>query len=90
MTNLCRFLTLRLNRKVVDRTGITGMFDIVDVFDLRVESTLANIADESGLNAPDPAAAFRDGLQKLGLRLESTKDATEFIVIDHVERPSAN
>ena len=87
MARLCRFLTLRLNRKVVDKTGITGLFDIT--IDLGVDSTLANMADESNLK-PDPTAAFRDGMQKLGLRLESTKDATEYIVIDHIERPSAN
>lgn len=90
MANLCRFLTLRLNRKVIDKTGIAGLFDIIDVFNLSIDSSLANMADEGGLAAPDPTAAFRDSLQKLGLRLELTKDATEFIVIDHIERPSAN
>ncbi len=28
MANLCRFLTIHLNRKVVDKTGITGVFDV--------------------------------------------------------------
>jgi uncharacterized protein (TIGR03435 family) len=53
-------------------------------------STLVNIADDSDLTAPDPATTIQDDPQKLGLRLESTKDATEFIVIDHIERPSEN
>jgi uncharacterized protein (TIGR03435 family) len=94
MANLCRFLTRRLNQKVVDKTGITGVFDIIDVFNMRVDlerpSTLINMADESNLTAPDPTATIEQDLQKLGLRLESTKDATEFVVIDHIERPSAN
>jgi uncharacterized protein (TIGR03435 family) len=94
MANLSRFLTRRLNRKVIDKTGITGVFDIVDVFNMRVDfvrpSTLANMADESNLTAPDPAATIEQDLQKLGLRLESAKDAPELIVIDHIERPSAN
>jgi hypothetical protein len=64
MAVLCRFLTLRLNRKVVDKTGITGLFDIIDVFHLAVDSTLTNISDERGLGAPDPTTVFRDGLQK--------------------------
>lgn len=90
MANLCRFLTRRSNQKVVDKTGITGVFDIIDVFNMRVDVTLANMADESGGAAPDPAATIYEDLQKLGLRLESTKDVGEFIVIDHIERPSVN
>ena len=41
-------------------------------------------------HGPGPAATIEQDLQKLGLRLESTKEATGFIVIDHIERPSAN
>jgi uncharacterized protein (TIGR03435 family) len=91
MANLCRFLTTHLNRKVVDKTGITGVFDVR--LDLHVDElfgpTLANMADDSDL-APDPAARFREDLLKLGLGLESFKDTAEFLVIDHVERPSEN
>jgi uncharacterized protein (TIGR03435 family) len=94
MANLCRFLTRRLNRKVVDRTGSTGVFDISDVFNMRLDfdrpSSLANMADESNLISPDPAATIEQDLQRLGLRPESTKDAPELIVIDRIERPSAN
>jgi uncharacterized protein (TIGR03435 family) len=37
-----------------------------------------------------PTATFQADLQKLGLRLESIRDASEVIVIDHIERPSEN
>jgi len=90
MEKLCSFLTLHLNQKVVDKTGITGIFGIIDVFDMRArfDAPLVNMADESGL--ADLSPTIQDDLQKLGLRLESTKDTTEFIVIDHIERPSEN
>jgi uncharacterized protein (TIGR03435 family) len=31
-----------------------------------------------------------DAVQKLGLKLEPTKGTAEFIVIDHIEPPTAN
>jgi len=43
--------------------------------------------------APDPAeitAGFRGALQNVGLELEPTQGPAEFLVIDHVERPSEN
>jgi uncharacterized protein (TIGR03435 family) len=30
------------------------------------------------------------GLQKLGLKLEQAKGTAEIVVIDHIEKPSAN
>jgi uncharacterized protein (TIGR03435 family) len=93
MANLCRFLTRRLNQKVIDKTGIAGVFDIIDVLNMRVDferSALVNIADESEVIAPDPTGTTQDDLRKLGWRLESSKDTSELIVIDHIERPSAN
>ena len=76
---------------MVDKTHITGVFDVR--LDLHVDElfglTLANMADESDLTAPDPAARFREDLLKLGLRVESFKDTAEFVT-DHVERPSEN
>jgi uncharacterized protein (TIGR03435 family) len=91
MERLCRFLTLQLNRKVVDRTGIIGLFDVrLDMHVGEFLSPVANMADDSDITALDPAAKFEDDLRKLGLRLESFKDTAESIVIDHVERPSEN
>jgi uncharacterized protein (TIGR03435 family) len=43
--------------------------------------------------AADPAdifIAFQDALEKYGLKLESARGPGEFLVIDHVERPSEN
>ena len=42
---------------------------------------------------PDPADIFstvRTALPKLGLKLEPAKGPSEFLVIDHVERPTEN
>ena len=66
-----------LGRAVIDRTGIAGEFDI----------NLEWTPDES----PDLGPSIFTALQEqLGLKLEPTRAPVEVLVIDHVERPSAN
>lgn len=84
MANLCRILTTQLGRRVVDKTDITGVFDV------QIDMHFDKPTDDGDLPTRDPTASFQDDLQKLGLRLEPFKDATGFIVIDHIERPSEN
>lgn len=83
------FVTLFLStlsfaeRRVIDRSGVTGLFDI------ELEFTPARSAD-------DPAAAqgsvsvFTALREQLGLRLESARGPGEFLVVDAVERPTEN
>jgi uncharacterized protein (TIGR03435 family) len=85
MADLCRALSARLNQKVVDKTGITGLFDIQ--FALWAGNTAIDDSDPGG---PDPAGGLRDAVQKLGLRLESARSTAEFVFIDHIERPTEN
>ena len=91
MREFVRILSGVLGRKVIDRTGLTGPFDI----------TLDFVPDETTplLPAPPPGAAPSDVLsppilnalpEQLGLRLEAAKGPVEILVIDRVERPSAN
>jgi bla regulator protein blaR1 len=78
---LCDPISTLVHRKVINKTGLTGLYS----FNLDV--------DVPPPNAPDDPTAFDatiTALQKLGLRLESTKAAAEFIVIDHIERPTQN
>ena len=80
-----------LDRPVVDQTGLTGRFDF----------RLTWTADETQFGAvggykpaaenPDaPPDLFTAIQQELGLKLESTKAAVDVLVIDHIEKPSAN
>lgn len=90
MPELVRMLSLVLGRTVIDQTGFTGLFDV----------RLDFVADEStpALPPPPPGAGsdamnppiFSALAQQLGLRLQAAKGPVEVIVIDHVERPSAN
>jgi uncharacterized protein (TIGR03435 family) len=72
---------------VVDRTGLTGTFDV----DLRwtPQSALSGGGQDI---APTPTAPplFTAIQDQLGLRFERTKGPVDILVIDHVEPPSPN
>jgi uncharacterized protein (TIGR03435 family) len=73
-------LSGRLRAPVLDRTGLQGPFDYDIVF-----SREDNPSDTSG--PPALATALQE---EMGLRLEKTRRPVGIIVIDHVEKPSAN
>jgi uncharacterized protein (TIGR03435 family) len=66
-----------LGRPVVDKTGIVGEFDI----------NLEWTPDERPDGGPSLFAALQE---QLGLKLEAQKGSVEILVIDHIEKPSAN
>ena len=87
-----RMLSQRVGRPVIDKTGIKGTFDFhleyaPDEFsggataEARVQGGLPDVSGESIFTAVQ---------EQLGLRIESAKGPGEFLVIDHVERPSEN
>jgi uncharacterized protein (TIGR03435 family) len=77
MTELARLLNVVSGRTVVDRTGLTGVWD----FDLQWSPPNAPNAD------PDRPSIFTALPEQLGLRLDATTAPVEVLVIDQVERP---
>ena len=84
-----------VDRPVIDRTGLTGAYD------LHLEVTFADIApgyatstasnDPSApAEASDPGGAVSSALGKLGLRLVPAKTGVDTLAIDHVQWPTAN
>lgn len=87
-TGLADVLTNIVGRPVVDKTGISGTYDIR--LEFTRESTVFNAPPETA-NADAAGASIFTALQEqLGLRLESQKGPVEFLVIDHAEKPSQN
>jgi uncharacterized protein (TIGR03435 family) len=92
------YLASILGRPVVDKTGLSGRFDIRLEYarDSPARSPRGQGGASDDLNSPAPAAdnaspsIFTAVQEQLGLKLESTKGPIEFLVIDHVEKPSAN
>jgi bla regulator protein BlaR1 len=96
IANLASSLSKVFDRDVVDQTGIEGMFDIH--LDVHPEPLSTGISAETAAGGgaaigPDRSgmvAAIRPELRKLGLVLTPEKGSVKFLVIDSVEKPSAN
>ena len=96
MTSLTNMLSQQLHRTVLDKTGLTGKYD------LELNWTPDQGADpmfkgaegspQRGDAAPDASgpSIFTALQEQLGLRLQSAKGPVETLVIDHVEMPSEN
>ena len=80
MTTLSRFLASLTDRPVIDATEVKGLFDI----------TLDWTPDSNQSGADSGPSIYTAIQEQLGLRLEPRKSPFEFIVIDHIERPSEN
>jgi uncharacterized protein (TIGR03435 family) len=82
-----------LDRPVVDKTGLTGYYDLaMPSAALRRPPPPPPVASQS---LDEPSLPLGDdsifaALEALGLRLEPAKGQVERLVIDHVERPSGN
>jgi uncharacterized protein (TIGR03435 family) len=86
---LARFLGSQLRRPVFDETGLKGEFDFT--------AELTALAPASGDSSPpvkgtavDPSSVIAAIRDDLGLKLESGKRQVDVLVVDHVEKLSAN
>ena len=89
LTQLTQMLCVFTQRIVVDRTGLTGNFDIDLTF---TPEQLPQGPPPPGVPLPsiDPngPSLFTALQEQLGLKLESDRAPVEVLVIDHVERPT--
>jgi uncharacterized protein (TIGR03435 family) len=83
MGTLAVVLSNMAEREVVDKTGLTGTYDI------KLEMMQPGPPAEDGTQDSAPSI-FTVVQEQLGLRLESAKGSVETLVIDHVERPTEN
>jgi uncharacterized protein (TIGR03435 family) len=99
IADLCRGLSRILNREVIDKTGISGRFDIglkvsnADLFPraaILARSASPDNPDASANTAEPQGSSVFAALNELGLKLEPSKSTVDFLVIDHIERPSGN
>jgi uncharacterized protein (TIGR03435 family) len=75
-------LAARLDRPVVDKTGLTGQYD------LTVHPLPITHYDPKSSSVEDTNfAGIIDGVRNLGLRLEPAKVPTNVLIIDHIDRP---
>jgi uncharacterized protein (TIGR03435 family) len=89
IASLVRTLSSNLNRQVIDRTGLEGLYD----FELQYGMQQAGpTTTQPGGNTPaapiDDGPTIFDSLRELGLKLESERGPVEHLVIDSVQRPT--
>ena len=88
MTDLTVTLSRWLDRAVVDRTGLTGTFDVELQFSS--EGLPGAPGPPPGVERPpnDNPSIFTAVQEQLGLALEPTTGRVDVLVIDRVERPT--
>ena len=96
---MLQFLSRQLGRTIIDQTGLTGNYDFKLQWNQERPSGLPPGA-APGFAPPGAAPASPDAdagpsiftalEEQLGLKLESSKGPVNVLVIDHIEKPSAN
>jgi len=81
MESLAKSLAGQAHRTIIDKTGLTGHFDL----------TLQWSSDDN----PDPGTDSAPGIftavqEQLGLKLEPAKGPVETLVVDHAEMPTVD
>jgi uncharacterized protein (TIGR03435 family) len=96
MGRLLDVLGRQVQRPVLDKTGLAGTYDFS--LEWQPDSGLVTIPSGTGEGQREPLPStdsFKPSIfialqEQLGLRLKSAKGTGQVLVIDHVERPSAN
>ena len=95
--DLCASLLVFLNRPVVDQTGIAGRFNLTLDFSPEDPQLLNRPRALPALSnprvSPPPPIRFEaasNAMKSLGLNLEPAQAPGDFLVMDAIERPSAN
>jgi uncharacterized protein (TIGR03435 family) len=93
LEDFCKTTLMSMDRPVINKTGIAGLFDFQMVYAADETSSPGYCNDRGVSDQPTddpPGPSIFTALQQLGLKLEPTKGTGEFPVIDSIEKPSAN
>ena len=84
-------LSKRLGRVVIDKTGITGRYDIVLTWSPDEGTSVPPSVNSATSAATDLGASVFTAIEEqLGLKLESQRGPVQVLVIDTIEMPSDN
>jgi uncharacterized protein (TIGR03435 family) len=89
------WLPMYTGRTVVDRTGLTGRFDLALYFDNRSFPGAGPGGHSLGVGVAEPTDADAVSIftaldEQLGLKLKAQTGPVEVLVIDHVQHPTPN
>ena len=84
---LAALLTSKSDRPVLDKTGLTGRYTL-DVHE--PQQMAAPSAASNGESEDERRPAVADALKSAGLELKSAKEPVEYLIVDHIEKPTEN
>lgn len=92
---LAQAITVQLGSTVVNETGLKGKYDYTLTFAPEMGGRMMGMpppgAGDGGAPPPPQGPSIFAAVQEqLGLKLEAKKEPVDAVVIDHIERPSAN
>ena len=86
MSGLARYLGGSAGRRIVDKTGMPGMYHVLMIYD-----RMASLRGPAAADAPDAAPSVFTAVQEqLGLKLEPARATFDTVVIDRLDRPTEN
>lgn len=89
MATIASLLSRHVDRPVVDRTGLTGRFDVqLEASDIKAPPDYRPGRSDAGLAPVTGLTIFVAVHEQLGLKLEPQTAAIPVLVVDGVERPS--
>lgn len=78
-----------VGRPVIDRTGLQGRYDLhMEFVPAFVDSPNRDGSQVANANADSGPNLFTALVEQAGLKLQTVRGTIQFIVIDHVERPT--
>jgi uncharacterized protein (TIGR03435 family) len=101
MSDFAEMLAIWAGRKVIDKTGLEGLFDIRMPQMISEQARLSAPPEGARGGGPGPGVGDKaavalaiptefEAVEQFGLKLESTKGPVEVLVIDNIERPTEN
>jgi len=87
LTSLVALLSRQVHRTVLDKTGLTGKYEVT----LKWTSENSSGPEDADNGSTEAGPSIFTALQEqLGLRLQTAKGPVDTLVVDHVEKPSEN
>jgi uncharacterized protein (TIGR03435 family) len=94
IASLVNVLSRQLQQTIIDKTGLTGKYDVELQWADEHSDPMFKGPDGSPRAEPPPDSTgpsiFTALQEQLGLKLQSTKGPVETLVVDHAEMPSEN
>jgi uncharacterized protein (TIGR03435 family) len=86
MSSLAMMLTQIVHQQVLDKTGLSGNYDVA----LKWTPEFVSDGASSTTTSDTGPSVFTAVQEQLGLKLQPSKQNMDVLVIDHLETPSAN